>query len=176
MWKRAVTGYAIAAPLIVASPICYAIFWDSMMMGEVCKFYELANESIPEAQDNCLYYGTVTTDDPPVTVGPYSQDPQFYIDASGFRYYAFMMALWVPACFYLLEFMMNQLLMSWKNIAYQYVFTLVYAAITATWQIVTSNAVIFPQRLDWICDSRPGASADCLFSECFAWFLWFMLI
>ena len=39
-------SYALATPLIFASPFMYCIFSESMFSGEVCKFYDLAgNES-----------------------------------------------------------------------------------------------------------------------------------
>ena len=43
LWKYAVTSYAIGAPLVLAAPIIFAVFWDKMIKGEVCKFYSLTN-------------------------------------------------------------------------------------------------------------------------------------
>ena len=71
---------------------------------------------------------------------------------------------------------MNQLLMSWKHLVWQFLFTGVYAGITAVWQTSTSTAIIFPGSLDWICASREGASEGCLFSECGLWFIYFAVV
>ena len=78
--------------------------------------------------------------------------------------------------FFLLEFFLNQILISWKHIVYQYLFTALYAGITALWQVVTKNAIIYPESLDWICATREGASDNCIFSQCIAWFLIFMTV
>ena len=43
VWKLAVLSYAVAAPLVLASPIMFLFFPDDMFRGEVCKFYELAD-------------------------------------------------------------------------------------------------------------------------------------
>lgn len=67
--------------------------------------------------------------------------------------------------------------MTWKHIVFQYMFTLFYMVVTAIWQISTGDAVIFPERLDWICATRPGdPPSDCLFSQCILWFLYFVLV
>lgn len=42
MWKSATIVYSIATPLVLASPIMFALFHEDMFKGEVCKFYELA--------------------------------------------------------------------------------------------------------------------------------------
>ena len=52
-WRSAMLGYSLAAPLVIASPIMYAIYNESMFEGEVCKFYELAKNT-KEAQEECL--------------------------------------------------------------------------------------------------------------------------
>ena len=78
--------------------------------------------------------------------------------------------------FFLVEFFLNQILISWKHIVYQYLFTAFYAGITALWQVVTKNAVIFPKALDWICATRDGAPDDCIVSQCIVWFVIFMAV
>ena len=130
----------------------FTIFSPSMYRGEVCKFYELASSK--NSQDECL--------------ANYNETPDFYEDASGFRYPAFLLGLYAPAAFFLVELFLNQLLISWKQLVLQYFFTIFYAVATAMWQLGTGNAVIFPDRLDW-------NSSD-LFNECFLWFLCFMLV
>lgn len=55
-------------------------------------------------------------------------------------------------------------------------FTIVYAATTAIWQVVTGDAVVYPGALDWICEKRDGAASGCLFNECILWFIYFMLV
>lgn len=74
------------------------------------------------------------------------------------------------------EMFMNQLLMTWKHIVYQYFFTAFYMVVTAIWQVATGNAVIFPKKLDWICSTRTGNSSDCLFSQCILWFIYFIIV
>lgn len=81
-----------------------------------------------------------------------------------------------PVLFYAFEFFQNQLLISWKHLIYQYLFTAFYAATTFMWQVVTGNAVIYPRHLDWICASRAGEPEDCLFNECILWFIYFMIV
>ena len=44
-WKFALINYTFAAPLVLASPIMFAIFHENMFKGEVCKFYELADST-----------------------------------------------------------------------------------------------------------------------------------
>ena len=41
-WKRAVISYSLSTTLVLASPIMYLIFNESMYSGEVCKFYMLS--------------------------------------------------------------------------------------------------------------------------------------
>ena len=43
------------------------------------------------------------------------------------------------------------MMMQWKNLAHQYLFTLFYMLVTAAWQFGTGDAVLFPEALDWIC-------------------------
>jgi len=68
MWKRAVIYYSMATPLILATPVMFLVFSESMFGGQVCKFYELAGNS----QEECL--------------ANYASNPAFYKEASGFRY------------------------------------------------------------------------------------------
>ena len=99
-----------------------------MFEGEVCKFYELADSD--NLQTDCLEN--------------YSTDPSYYIDASGFRYTAFVISLIMPACILVIEVVQNQLLLEWKHLVYQYLFTMFYMVVTALWQVSTGDAVIFP--------------------------------
>ena len=87
-----------------------------------------------------------------------------------------MCGIILPIVFFIFEFLQNQILISWKSIVWQYVFTAFYACVTACWQMVTGDAVIYPGALDWICATREGASPDCMTSECIMWFIYFMLI
>lgn len=48
LWQYAVTSYTIAAPLVMSVPVIFAIFWDKMIEGEVCKFYSLSSPTAPE--------------------------------------------------------------------------------------------------------------------------------
>ena len=90
----------------------------------------------------------------------------------------------MPPCFVVIETMQNQLLLEWKHLVYQYLFTLYYMIVTMIWQVSTSDAVIFPQTLDWICASRTVSEDDdtplydpsCIWSQCYRWFLVFMLV
>ena len=50
LWKSAIISYSIATPLVLASPIMYTVFHEDMFKGEVCKFYELANPGLENAQ------------------------------------------------------------------------------------------------------------------------------
>ena len=128
-----------------------------MFEGEVCKFYELADD-VNNNQEECLKN--------------YADDPSFYIDASGFRYTAFVMSLIMPACILVIEIVQNQILLEWKHLVYQYLFTIFYMLVTALWQVGTGDAVIFPETLDWICASRTDPDdasklindPDCLWS------------
>ena len=54
LWISATKAYAFATPLVLASPIMFTIFHESMIRGEVCKFYELANTSETTRQEDCL--------------------------------------------------------------------------------------------------------------------------
>ena len=87
-------------------------------MGEVCKFYELA-DTINNRQEECLT--------------EYETNPRPFIEAAGFRYPAFLMSLIAPVCFIFIEFMQNQLLLEWKHLIYQYIFTGGYALVTMLW-------------------------------------------
>ena len=83
--------YTMAGPLVIASPIMFVIYQSDMFEGEVCKFYELAGGD--NDQQECLEN--------------YFTDPSKYIKASGFRYYALLMALIVPVCFQFIELFNN---------------------------------------------------------------------
>jgi len=140
-----------------------------MFKGEVCKFYELASKD--NSQDVCL--------------GDYDTNASFYIAAAGFRYTALVLSLFLPVGFLVIEFMQNQLLLVWKHLIYQYIFTAFYALVTLLWQTGTGSAVIFPDSLDWICGwesdatgptREPNTGGSCLFSDCFLWFGVFMLV
>lgn len=137
------------------------IYSESMLSGQVCKFNELASKS-DKSQEECL--------------ANYSNDPEEYILKAGFRYDTFLCGVYLPVVFFAIEFFLNQILISWKHIVYQYVFTLCYAVITASWQTLTGDAVIFPKTLDWICASREGGAEGCIFNECIMWFIVFILV
>ena len=92
LWKFALLSYSVAAPLVLASPIMFMIYRQNMFEGEVCKFYELADSENHDQQE-CL--------------ANYESDPEKYIDASGFRYTAFLMSLILPACFLMIELFQN---------------------------------------------------------------------
>lgn len=68
MWKKAVIFYSVATPLVLSTPCMFLIYGESMFSGQVCKFYELAGNS----QEDCL--------------ANYANNPQTYIEGSGFRY------------------------------------------------------------------------------------------
>lgn len=72
----------------------------------------------------------------------------------------------MPPSFAIIEFCMNQVLMNWKHIAFQYIFTAFYALMTLIWQQATKPAVIFPGVLDWTTDGS-------LFDDCILWFIVF---
>ena len=88
------------------------------------------------------------------------------------------MALILPFAYGLVEFFLNQILFTWRHIIYQFIFTGLYALITMIWQVSTGDATIFPGKLDWVCSARDGADAEgsCLFSECFLWFIVFLVV
>jgi len=104
----------------------------------------------------------------PDKYGGYDNDPGHYTEVAGFRYIAFMTALWAPIAIFVVELFFNQLLISWKQLPMQYIFTFGYAVMTLSFQKFTGNAVIFPKRLDW--------NSDNLFSECILWFIVFILV
>ena len=159
-WKTAIIAYSVATPLVLATPIMFAIFSDSMYEGEVCKFFSLAAEE--HDYFACTQF--------------YATNPQHYIDASGFRYDAFITALYAPVIFFFFEMCQNQLMMSWRHIWYQYIFTAVYALATGLYQISQGDTVIFPRTLDWLCESRAGAVEGCLVNECLLWFVYFIIV
>ena len=70
---------------------------------------------------------------------------------------------------------MNQLMLTWKHIVYQYIFTVFYAMVTAIWQISTNDAIIFPELLDWVCKSRTEVEG-CLSAHCLLWFFYFAIV
>ena len=90
----------MATPLVLASAIMYYVFPDSMMKGQICKFYELASDKNDQA--DCI--------------ANYDANPDFYIQASGYRYTAFLAGLYLPVACSIVELFMNQLLMSWKHL------------------------------------------------------------
>ena len=152
-WRQAILYYSMAAPLVLASPFMYLIFSESMLKGEVCKFYELATGE-DGAQQDCL--------------DNYDTGKVKYTDGSGFRYTAFMLSLIAPTICLLAELSLNQLLISWKQLPLQYFFTFFYALVTLMWQKFTTDAVIFPGKLDW--------NSKDLWSECFLWFSVFAVV
>ena len=95
-------------------------FKNDMLKGEICKFYELSTSGEESAQMEC--------------VKNYDDNKDFYIEAAGTRYEAFLAGIFLPLVFATWEFFQNQLLMSWRHILYQYIFTAFYALITFTWQ------------------------------------------
>ena len=94
------------------------------------------------------------------------------------------MSLIMPACILIIEIAQNQLLLEWRHLVYQYLFTMFYMVVTALWQVGTGDAVIFPETLDWICatrtepddDSKLINDPDCLWSQCISWFLIFAVV
>ena len=115
MWKRAIIFYDLAGPLLVSIAIMLVIESKSMLSGQVCKFYELAGFD----QEECL--------------ADWPNNPSKYIAASGFRYDVYLAGVMLPVIFYFIEFFLNQILISWKHIVYQYLFTTLYGVITASW-------------------------------------------
>ena len=100
-WRIAMLGYSLATPLVVASPVMFGIFSESMYSGEICKFYELAGNG-QDGQDQCL--GTV---DHAGTGESYATNPEKFIEGSGFRYYAFMIGLYMPVACVFVELFCN---------------------------------------------------------------------
>ena len=88
-WRQAILFYSLGAPLVLASPVMYMIFSQSMFKGEVCKFYELAGN----LQTDCL--------------AGYDDNESFYKEASGFRYIAFIISLIAPIVFLFIELSLN---------------------------------------------------------------------
>ena len=70
------------------------------------------------------------------------------------------MSLIMPACILIIEIAQNQLLLEWRHLVYQYLFTMFYMVVTALWQVGTGDAVIFPKTLDWICATRTDPDDD----------------
>ena len=138
VWEHAMVFYAYATPLVIASPIMYLIYRKSMFKGEVCKLYELSDQG--NSQEDCIEN--------------YSNNPSQYIKACKFRYPVFLVSLFLPVVNLVFELCANQLMLVWKQISYQYIFTIFYMIVTAIWQIATQDAVIFPESLDWICSVR----------------------
>ncbi len=150
-WKVAVLAYSLAAPLVLASPAIYMIYPKSMFKGEICKFVELAD--VHNDQQECLdTFDDETRDD--------------WIEKAGFRYQAFCLGLFAPPFLLLVEMTMNQIKISWKQLVHQYFFTAFYAFATALWQISTGDAVIFPDKIEWV-------NYEDIFSNCIEWFLCF---
>ena len=132
-------------------------------MGEICKFYELATNE-KEKQEECL--GMIEGPN-----GDYKSNPDFFIDAAGFRYVGFMMALYMPVGCIFVELFCNQLWISWKQLPLQYLFTCFYALATLMYQKFSSGTcIIFPDKLDW------NANVEDIFSNCIAWFLVFAAV
>ena len=143
VWEHAMVFYAYATPLVIASPIMYLIFRQDMFKGEVCKLYELSigmDTPDKDPQGTCLKN--------------YDEHPHTFIVDSGFRYPVFLVSLTLPVVNLVFELCANQLMLVWKQISYQYIFTIFYMIVTAVWQFATQDAIIFPKRLDWICSVR----------------------
>ena len=81
----------------------------------------------------------------------------------------------MPVIFLLIELFHNQILIPWKHLAYQYIFTIIYAIATLLTQLASKNHV-FPGKLDWICDERIGAEEGCIVESCLLWFAYFALL
>ena len=77
--------------------------------------------------------------------------------------------------FLLIELCQNQILIPWKHLAYQYLFTVFYAIATVCCQFA-SKGHIFPGKLDWICDERVGGSEGCIVESCLLWFVYFAVL
>ena len=131
-----------------------------MMKGQVCKFYELNNTENDQAQEDCL-----GTSDPPVAPGGYDKDPAYYQNAAGFRYGAFIAYVSLPVICLCIEMFLNQIILRWRHMIFQFIFCIGYALITLLWQAGTGIAVIFPNKLDWICSKRAynDDDPDCIF-------------
>lgn len=152
LWKYAVTSYAIGAPLVLTVPIIFGIFWDKMIMGEVCKFYSLTSPDSEETQD--------------MTANQIQQycidnyDTIDFVSQTGFRYYMFMAALFLPVFFLILEYSFNQLLIPKRQFFYQIVFCLLYMA--ATYLFTKDGQILFPNLVNAACDAP-----ECMWSEFF---------
>ena len=73
-----------------------------MFKGEICKFVTLADSS-KDIQDCIKNYDTNKDQD---------------IADAGFHYDAFCLGLFAPGCLFFIEFFLNQIQMSWKQIVH----------------------------------------------------------
>lgn len=66
------------------------------------------------------------------------------------RHPAYLVSLYTPVIFLLVEICMNQLTLLWKHVTMQYAFTAVYLIVTAILQLAGSQE-IYVAGFDWNC-------------------------
>ena len=168
MWKIAITSYTLGAPIVIAVPVMYALFWQKMIMGETCEFYSLATPSDPtlqqfsarELQKYCMEQ--------------YPTDPvsgEAFKDESGFRYTGFLFGLFFPAIILIVEFCLNQILLPKRQFFTQILFALGY--LLATGAYTATGTFLFPGLVDASCNKN-GDNDGCLWTDFFKFHLVFM--
>ena len=133
-WKLALIAYSMALPLVCASPFQY--YLTNMRKDVNCDLVQLAHSSDQTIYGACL-------DD-------YWNNPSEWDEQAGFRHPAYMWSMFGPIAFLLVEICLNQLLLLWKHIIFQYLFTLAYMIVTMVLSMANAEDV-FVSGFDWHC-------------------------
>ena len=80
----------------------------------------------------------------------YDADPDSWNGQAGWRHPAYLVSLFLPPCFLLIEMCLNQLTIHMKHIICQYAFTLFYIFVTAILQLAGTQE-IYVAGFDWNC-------------------------
>ena len=145
-WKLALIAYSMALPLVCTSPIQY--HWTDMKRDVNCNLAQLANPEQTDMYKTCM--------------DQYDSDPASWNALARWRHDAYLMSMYAPCFFLLVEISVNQLNLHWKHITLQWLFTAVYIFVTAVLQLAGS-AFIYVAGFDWNCIKDD--SIECTWGE-----------
>ena len=99
-WRLALVAYSLALPLVCASPIQY--HWTNMKKDVNCNLVQLANTDQPDLYHTCMV--------------EYEEDPARWNEMAHWRHPAYLLSMYAPCFFLLVEISVNQLNLHWKHI------------------------------------------------------------
>ena len=92
----------------------------------------------------------------------YDSDPEYWNKQAEWRHQAYLISMYAPCFFLLVEICFNQINLHWKHISLQWIFTAIYLFVTAVFQLAGSSD-IYVAGFDWNCIK--GEISECTWGD-----------